>query len=57
MELIEQLNINNPENVSVYCKGNKLTIYISGINSSVRLTYQLEDEKLTITPHPPLQQS
>jgi len=44
MQSTDQLDFSNPEHVSVHCKGNKLTVYISGINSSVRLTYQLQDE-------------
>ena len=68
MQITDQLDFSKPEHVSVYCKGNKLTIYISGISSSVRLTYELREEtdsnevtyrgpNWCTSPHPPLQQS
>ena len=67
MLLTDQLDFNNPDHVTVCCKHDRqLTIHISDGNSSVRLTYQLqqEDNRVTYkgpnfctTPHPPLQQS
>ena len=70
MMLTDQLDFNNPEYVSVHSKGNKLTVYISGINLSVKLTYQLQDKStypkyladnlpkdMLPIPFPPLQQS
>jgi hypothetical protein len=66
--LTDQLDFNNPDHVTVCCKHDRLTIYISDGNSSVRLTYQLQQEDNQVTyrdlipnwgppPHPPLQQS
>ena len=67
MLLIDQLDFINPDHVTILCKHDRqLTIHISDGNSSVRLTYQLqqEDNRVTYkgpnfctTPHPPLQQS
>ena len=57
MKITDQLDFSQPEHVAVYQDGNNLRIYITGINSSVKLTYTLQDEKVMISPLPPLQQS
>ena len=64
MLLTDQLDFTNPDHVTVCCKHDRLTIYISNNNSSVRLTYQLQTESLVVPapvncvpPYPPLQQS
>jgi hypothetical protein len=45
MLLIDQLDFTNPDHVTILCKHDRqLTIYISDGNSSVRLTYQLQQE-------------
>jgi len=62
--LIDQLDFINPDHVTVCCKNDRLTIYISDNNSSVRLTYALQEESTNVPapvncvpPYPPLQQS
>jgi hypothetical protein len=66
MLLIDQLDFINPDHVTILCKHDRLTIHISDGNSSVRLTYQLQQGDNQVTyegpnfctpPHPPLQQS
>jgi hypothetical protein len=57
MLLTDQLDFNNPDHVTVCCKHDRLTIYISNNNSSVRLTYALQAEDSCSPPPPPLQQS
>jgi hypothetical protein len=64
MLLTDQLDFNNPDHVTVCCKHDRLTIYISNNKSSVRLTYALETEGFVVPapvdcvpPYPPLQQS
>jgi hypothetical protein len=44
MESTNQLDFSKPEHVSVICKGNQLTVHIKGTTSSIRLTYQLQEE-------------
>jgi len=44
MALTDQLDFTKPEHVSVCTNGNQLIVYIKGITSSVKLTYQLERE-------------
>jgi len=63
MLLTDQLDFTNPDHVTVCCKHDRLTIYISNNNSSVRLTYQLQTESHVVPapvdcvpPYPPLQQ-
>jgi hypothetical protein len=62
--LTDQLDFNNPDHVTVCCKNDRLTIYISNNKSSVRLTYALQEESTSapapvncVPPYPPLQQS
>jgi len=69
MLLIDQLDFINPDYVTVICKHDRLTIHINDGNSSVRLTYQLQQQypvskevtyegpNFCAPPHPPLQQS
>lgn len=64
MLLIDQLDFINPDHVTILCKHDRLTIHISDGNSSVRLTYQLQQEPISapapvncVFPYPPLQQS
>jgi hypothetical protein len=64
MLLIDQLDFINPDHVTILCKDDRqLIIHISDGNSSVRLTYQLQQNEVTYRPnwcpppHPPLQQS
>jgi hypothetical protein len=57
MMLTDQLDFNNPDHVTVCCKHDRLTIYISNNNSSVRLTYALQTEDSCSPPPPPLQPS
>jgi hypothetical protein len=47
MLLIDQLDFINPDHVTILCKHDRLTIHISDGNSSVRLTYQLQQEDTT----------
>ena len=66
MLLTDQLDFNNPDHVTILCKHDRqLTIHIRDGNSSVRLTYQLQQEDTTpneVTyrpnwcppPHPPM---
>jgi hypothetical protein len=67
----DQIDFAKPEHVSVICKGTQLTVHVKGTTSSVRLTYQLQEELpypkyladnlpkdiLPPYPYPPLQQS
>jgi len=55
--LTDQLDFDNPDHVTVCCKHDRLTIYISNNKSSVRLTYALQTEDSCSPPPPPLQQS
>ena len=65
MLLIDQLDFTNPDHVTILCKDNRQPIiHISDGNSSVRLTYQLQQEDNQVTyegpyfckpPHPPVQ--
>jgi len=57
MLLIDQLDFNSPDYVTVCCKHDRLTIYIRNNSTSVRLTYQLQQEGNECTPPLPLQQS
>ena len=57
MLLTEQLDFNSPDHVTVCCKHDRLTIYIRNNSTSVRLTYQLQQEGNECTPPLPLQQS
>ena len=67
MLFIDQLDFVNPDHVMIFCKDSRqLIIHISDSNSSVKLTYQLQQEDNQVTyegpnfctpPHPPLQQS
>jgi hypothetical protein len=57
MLLIDQLDFINPDHVTILCKHDRLTIHVSDGNSSVRLTYQLQQEGNECTPPLPLQQS
>jgi hypothetical protein len=51
MLLIDQLDFINPDHVTILCKHDRqLTIHISDGNSSVRLTYQLQQEDDTSQP-------
>ena len=61
MESTNQLDFSKPEHVSVICKDNQLTVHIKGTTSSIRLTYQLQEEtpsndsvpnKVTYSPQP-----
>ena len=51
--LIDQLDFINPDHVTVCCKNDRLTIYISNNNSSVRLTYALQTEDSCSLPASP----
>lgn len=44
MALIDQLDFAKPEHVSVCTNGNQLIIYIKDTNSSIKLTYKLQEE-------------
>jgi hypothetical protein len=57
MMLTDQLDFNNPDHVTVCCKHDRLTIYIHGKTSSVRLTYQLQQEGDGCSSPFPLQQT
>jgi virulence-associated protein VagC len=57
MLLTDQLDFNSPDHVTVCCKHDRLTIYIRNNSTSVRLTYQLQQEDNECTPPLPLQQS
>jgi hypothetical protein len=50
MLLIDQLDFINPDHVTILCKNDRLTIHISDGNSSVKLTYQLQQEDDTSQP-------
>jgi hypothetical protein len=51
MLLIDQLDFINPDHVTILCKHDRqLTIHISDNNSSVQLTYQLQQEDDTSQP-------
>jgi hypothetical protein len=52
MLLTDQLDFNNPDHVTVCCKHDRLTIYISNATSSVRLVYALQEEEATSPPAP-----
>jgi hypothetical protein len=66
MLLIDQLDFINPDYVTVLCKHDQLTIHVSDGNSSVRLTYQLQQQcpvsnevtyegpNFCTPPHPPM---
>lgn len=61
MKATDQLDFAKPEHVSVICKDNQLTVHIKGTTSSIKLTYQLQEEttsddsisnKVTYRPQP-----
>lgn len=57
MLVTDQLDFSNPDHVTICSKHDRLTIYIHGNTSSVRLTYQLQQEDTGCTPPLPLQQT
>jgi hypothetical protein len=51
MLFIDQLDFVNPDHVMIFCKDSRqLIIHISDSNSSVKLTYQLQQEDDTSQP-------
>ena len=44
MKSTDQLDFAKPEHVSIICKDNQLTVHIKGTTSSIKLTYQLQEE-------------
>ena len=44
MKATDQLDFAKPEHVSIICKDNQLTVHIKGTTSSIKLTYQLQEE-------------
>lgn len=56
MEALSQLDVSNPDHVSVITRDGKVTISVIKDGSSVTLGFQLKDRIFDTTPRPPLQQ-
>jgi hypothetical protein len=56
METLSQLDVSNPDHVSVITRDGKVTISVIKDGSSVTLGFQLKDRIFDTTPRPPLQQ-
>ena len=56
MEALSQLDVTNPDHVSVITRDNKVTVSVVKDGTSVTLGFQLKDTIFNTTPRPPLQQ-
>lgn len=56
MEALSQLDVSNPDHVSVITRDGKVTVSVVKDGSSVTLGFQLKDRIFDTTPRPPLQQ-
>jgi hypothetical protein len=56
MEALSQLDVTNPDHVSVITRDNKVTVSVVKDGTSVTLGFQLKDAIFNTTPRPPLQQ-
>lgn len=58
MMINDQLDFSHPEHVTLIIDEKQVKIYISGKDSSVKLTYLLKThDDTSMSPRPPLQQS
>ena len=58
MMINDQLDFSHPEHVTLIIDENQVKIFISGKDSSVKLTYLLKTyDNTSMSPCPPLQQS
>lgn len=54
MMINDQLDFNRPEHVTLMIDENRLKIYITGKDSSIKLTYELKHyNAISIDPRPP----
>lgn len=56
MEALSQLDVNNPDHVSVITRNGKVTVSVVKDGTSVTLGFQLKNDIFNTTPRPPLQQ-
>ena len=56
MEPISQLDVQNPDHVSVITRDGRVTVSVVKDGASVTLGFQLKDRIFDTTPRPPLQQ-
>lgn len=57
MDALNQLDVNNPDHVSVITRDGRVTISVLKDGTSVTLGFQIRNPRLDSSPRPPLQQS
>jgi hypothetical protein len=57
MDALSQLDVTNPDHVSVITRDGKVTISVLKDGTSVTLGFQIRNPRLDTSPRPPLQQS
>lgn len=57
MDALSQLDVTNPDHVSVITRDGKVTISVLKDGTSVTLGFQIRNPRIDSFPRPPLQQS